>query len=156
MRDQCWATTPLQPCGRRRRRWHPSKSSAPSPIWRRSQRFVIDKAALSQMISRQCSRSNGACCTTCGASRCSRMCRENAFSRIVAHNMEHNRGNHPVLRLLKNYHDTTICRVVANLIDYRLCTQGTFSAVSKRVVSTDEGAETTETRQAAICPAMGI
>ncbi len=44
--------------------------------------------------------------------------------------MEHNRGNHPVLRLLKNYHDTTICRVVANLIDYRLCTQGTFSAVS--------------------------
>jgi hypothetical protein len=39
-------------------------------------------------------------------------------------------GNHPVLRLLKNYHDTTICRGEAILIDYRLCTLGTFSAVS--------------------------
>ena len=85
MRDQCWATTPLQPCGLRRRRWHLSKSSAPSQVRRGSRRFVIDKVALCQMISCQCTRSNGACCTTCEASRCSRMCRENTFSRIETH-----------------------------------------------------------------------
>ncbi len=34
-------------------------------------------------------------------------------------------------RLLKNYPDTTICRSEAHPINYRLCTQRTFSAVSK-------------------------
>jgi hypothetical protein len=37
---------------------------------------------------------------------------------------------HSVQRLLKNYYDTTICRSEAGLIDYRLCTERTFSAVS--------------------------
>jgi hypothetical protein len=35
-----------------------------------------------------------------------------------------------IMRLLKNYHDTTIYRGEASLIDYILCTQGAFSAVS--------------------------
>src|SRR5205085_2693909 len=35
-------------------------------------------------------------------------------------------GNHPVLRLLKNYPDTTICRGEAYPINYKLCTGGLF------------------------------
>jgi len=40
------------------------------------------------------------------------------------------RKAHQLQRRLKNYLDTTICRGEANLIDYRLCTKRTFSAVS--------------------------
>jgi hypothetical protein len=35
------------------------------------------------------------------------------------------------MRLLKNYHHSTICRSESDLIDYRLYIERTFSAVSK-------------------------
>jgi hypothetical protein len=52
---------------------------------------------------------------------------------FMNHIMERDTRNHPKTRLLKNYLNSTICRHKANLIDYRLCTQGTFSAVSRTI-----------------------
>ena len=48
----------------------------------------------------------------------------------IPHIIHRDRGNHPILKLLENYPDTTLWRGKARLIHYRLCTKWTFSAVS--------------------------